>query len=71
MLAAYQDEHAPPYLYSLVLTALDTGMKNGEMLSLHWRSVDHVRGLVEVEPSKSGHRRVVPLRPEVVRALAE
>ena len=55
--------------WALLLTALYTGMRRGELLQLRWRSVDLGSGRVEIESSKSGKRRTVPLRPEVVQAL--
>ncbi len=52
-----------------MLTALYTGMRRGELLGLRWRAVDLADGVIEIQSSKSGKRRRVPLWPEVVEAL--
>lgn len=57
------------HLYPLVVTALYTGMRRGELLSLRWADVHQSRAEIEVIASKSGHRRTVPLRAEVNTAL--
>ena len=62
-------KRGPRYLYPLVLTALYTGMRRGELLALEWRDVDLVRRCAEVVASKTSRRRVVPLHPEVVECL--
>ena len=70
LLAACRDAPAQArHLYPLVVTALYTGMRRGELLGLLWHDVHLRRAELEVVASKSGHRRVVPLRPEVVTAL--
>jgi len=44
-------------------------MRRGELLGLRWRAVELADGVIEIQSSKSGKRRRVPLRPEVVEAL--
>jgi integrase len=53
----------PPNLRPLVLAALHTGFRRGELLSLRWCDVDFANGLITVEASytKNGERRSVPL----------
>jgi integrase len=36
---------APPHLRSLMIVALDTGMRRGEMLALRFQDIDFDRGL--------------------------
>lgn len=64
---------------AIVLTAALSGLRAGELLALRWRAVDFARSSLRVVESYSGgaltspksHRaRVVPLAPEVARALA-
>lgn len=53
-------------LRSVVILAIHTGMRRGELLSLRWANVDFERGLVHVmnshrEQTKSGHSRSIPM----------
>ena len=56
--------HGTPH-YALIATALFTGLRLGELLSLRWESVDLINGVVTVEKSKTASGvRLVPI-PEV------
>jgi integrase len=64
---------------AIFLTAAFTGLRQGELLALHWRDVDFVGSLIRVRVSyaggaltspKSGKVRSVPMAPEVATALA-
>lgn len=61
-----------PALRPIVLAALHTGMRRGELLALRWRSVDFTRGEVYVEPDteKAGRGRTVPLTANLKAVLA-
>ncbi|MCL4687199.1 MAG: site-specific integrase [Burkholderiales bacterium] len=48
-------------LYTVVILALSTGMRRGEILSLRWPQVDLERGRITLETTKNGDRRGVPL----------
>ena len=52
----------------IVLTALHTGMRRGEIFNLKWSDVDLDRGLIQVRVSKSNKQRLVPMN-ETVRLL--
>jgi integrase len=54
---------ASPFLRPMVVAALSTGMRRGELLALRWRAVDLDRGELHVEPEteKAGRGRTVPL----------
>jgi integrase len=59
----------PDYLRSLVVAALHTGMRWGELAHLRWQDVDfHTRTLV-VTQSKSGEGRRVPMNRVVIETL--
>ena len=49
-----------PWLLDLVLFALHTGMRMGEILDLSWRGIDFDRRTVTVFHSKNGERRTIP-----------
>lgn len=58
-----------PVLYPLVLAALSTGCRAGELLALEWRDVDLERGMASVRESKNGESRAVPLKGPVLDEL--
>ena len=50
-----------PYLYTVVVLALSTGARKMELLTLTWRDVDPQRGVITLQDTKNGERRVLPL----------
>lgn len=67
-------DSCPGPLRPLVLAAVNTGMRRGELLALRWRSVDLARRVLVVEPAteKTGRGRTIPLSDplfETLRAL--
>ncbi len=61
---------ANPAIRPVLVTALNTGMRRNEILSLRWKNVDLVRGYIFIEDSKSGRSRNVPVNGEVFEALS-
>ncbi len=62
---------APPFLRTMVITALDTGMRRGEMLALRWADIDLDRGLIVLHgaTTKSGRTRRVPIGTTRLQAV--
>ncbi len=50
-----------PYLHTVVVLALSTGMRQGEIMSLCWQDVDLNTGLITLHETKNGERRTLPL----------
>jgi len=48
-------------LYVIVVVALSTGARKGEILGLRWPDVDMRRGMMTFHQTKNGERRTVPL----------
>lgn len=68
LLAACRDS-SWPRLYILVLMALTTGARRGELLGLTWGDVALDRAVAQVRDSKNGHPRTLPLLPAVLEEL--
>jgi len=60
--------HLPTWLKEIVFFALNTGMRQNEILSLRWSDVDLFRKTVTVHKSKNYETRIIPLN-EVVYGL--
>lgn len=58
-----------PRLYLLVLLALTTGARKGELLGLTWGDVDLERATVHVGRSKNGDPKVLPVVPAALEQL--
>jgi integrase/predicted RNase H-like HicB family nuclease len=63
MILRYADRHSNPDLYSIIVLALETAMRQGEILSLVWEHVDLRRGTAHLPQTKNGSQRDVPLSP--------
>ena len=59
-----------PWLREFIVFALNTGMRQGEILNLQWQDVDFTRGTLVVMKSKNGTRRTIPLNATVYALLA-
>jgi len=60
---------AGPWLRELMLFAIHTGMRMGEILGLTWAGVDLFRRTVTVFKSKNGERRTIPLNQTALALL--
>lgn len=58
-----------PRLFLLVLMAITTGARRGELLGLRWRDVDLERGEAALNDTKNGDRRTLVLLPQVIEEL--
>jgi len=51
----------PFWLRSLIMVALHTGMRRGEILDLRWQNVDLLKRLIRIVKSKNGEKRSIPM----------
>ena len=56
-----------PFIRFLVQIALETAMRRGEILNMHWRDVSFEKRTLRIPITKNGHARTIPLSS---RALA-
>lgn len=58
-----------PWLHPLVVLALETAMRRGELLGLRWQDVNLVKRTATLHDTKNGEDRVVPLSSRAVEVL--
>ncbi len=56
-------------LRPILLTALHTGMRRGEILNLKWSEVDLGNGIITVQESKSDRKRMIPIDETLHKVL--
>lgn len=54
----------------MILLGLETAMRLGELLSLKWSRVNLDKGFVELQKTKNGHGRMVPLTLTALSVLS-
>src|SRR5262245_10971618 len=57
------------HLYGLVLCAISTGMRCGELLNIRYGDCDLERGVIHLERTKTKRRRAVPLTGKALEML--
>jgi len=55
--------NASEHLKPILITAVSTGMRRGEILNLKWKHIDFAYGFIRVENSKNGEARNIPMNP--------
>jgi integrase len=64
-------EASAPHFKPIVVVAINTGMRRGELLGLQWEQVDLGSETITVKHSKSGRVRHVPLNKTAREALEQ
>lgn len=64
-------EKSEGYIKAVIIIALNTGMRRGEILNLKWTQIDFSRGYIKVEKTKSGKDRAIPMNSLVVQTLED
>ncbi len=59
------------FLYPIVVLAISTGMRQGEIVSLTWREIDLSRGYIYLSDTKNGEKRTVPLVGHALETIRE
>lgn len=58
------------YMRPLVIVALETAMRRGELLGLEWRNVDLIKRTAFLPDTKNGTSRTVPLSERAINELS-
>jgi integrase len=56
-------------LYLIVILAISTGARRGEILNLRWPDLDFKRGQIIVHETKNGERRILPLAGKAMELM--
>jgi integrase len=68
-LLAAADQGRNPFMKSLIILALETGMRRGELIDLRWEHVDLNRRVAHLPLTKNGSSRDVPLSNRATETL--
>ena len=60
---------AAPHFKPLIIVAINTGMRRGELLNLQWEQVDLQSSTITIKQSKSGKVRHIPINKKAQEAL--
>lgn len=63
--------HSSPWLREIIVFALNTGMRRGEIFNLSWKAVDLSRKTITVMQSKNNEKRTIPMNEKVYALLKE
>lgn len=66
-------QHADAHLKPILITALNTGMRLEELLSLHWKNVfidSVITPYIEIQKTKNNKSRSIPLTDDMVNLLS-
>jgi len=62
-------EASSEHLRPILIVALNTGMRRGEILNLEWKQIDLNKRLIKVENTKSGNNRIIPVNESLYQEL--
>lgn len=69
LILRYCHGHINPDLYSIVVLAIETAMRQGEILNLHWEHLNLKTRVAHLPETKNGTKRDVPLSTRARDAL--
>ena len=61
-------QHTNKYLKPIILIALQTAMRRGEILSLKWSDIDMKRGLIIIDNTKTGYPRTIKMN-DIIKSI--
>lgn len=60
---------ANPMLWAIVFTALETGMRRGELMGLTWKDINFERRSILLMRTKNNEQRVIPISDRLLPVL--
>ncbi|MEO0301668.1 MAG: site-specific integrase [candidate division WOR-3 bacterium] len=60
---------SPEPLRSIIIIALNTGMRRGEILNLKWRDIDFKERIITIYDTKNKEKRYVPINDTTINTL--
>ncbi len=54
-----------PHIKPIVFTALNTGLRKQEILTLKWKDIDIEEGFIHINKSKNSERKDIPVNPQL------
>ncbi len=63
-------EASSEHLRPIIITALCTGMRRGEILSLKWNQVDLSKRTIRIDKAKGGKIRIIPINDALFKELS-
>lgn len=60
-----------PHILPIIRFALETGMRRGEILAIHWHDLNHRDQTLTIPMSKNGRSRQIPLSNEAIAIINE
>ena len=64
-------ESRNPLLYSLVVLAIETGMRLGELLKIEWQDINLSKRIAFLADTKNGSNRTIPLSHKAIEILSD
>lgn len=58
------------HIKCLVSFAIETGMRRGEILRLHWKDIDFESRTLHIPVTKNGHSRTIPMSSQAISILS-
>ena len=58
-----------PLLWPIITIAIETGMRRGEVVNMHWSDIDWNLGTLHIPTTKNGHPRTIPLTQMAIDTL--
>ncbi|MFQ5964676.1 MAG: tyrosine-type recombinase/integrase [Candidatus Scalinduaceae bacterium] len=64
-------ENSPEWLSEIIIFSLNTGLRQGELISLEWSKVNIIRKTILITDTKNGEHRTVPLNKYALNVLEQ